>query len=1264
MVGAVTSLNAADRSSPRPATLTRWRLVWLASVAAAAALAPEWMRAPGWILAAGLVALALLGGIAVWREASGTAGRGVRVVATVLVAALAAVACHSTWRLGRLQRTWPSLRERVVTEASRELDRDLGESFAAVRHLADEAAGLVGEAPREAFRRLAGVAREAAPARGVVLFDPLGRPNAWAGALRVPVSATGPELSTVTTPFYLWLVARRQALGGTAVAAVLLARASYAPRAGVALTDQFSERSGVGLRFYQGGTAPADSDVFDYILPRGLSGGDTLFAVQPLPPEQDAALSDQLAAGRRAVFWLVFAALLAGMMGAVRAGLPTAAVLVAAPPAALMLARAPLGEAFGAGSIFSAATYYQDVLGPFSASAGAVILTGFAVSLLACALWRRGLRPSLLSYLAALGVTVLAPYLLQDLARGITPPASGVSLGLWLTWQVGLVISASALVLFAAALIRGPATPAHGGLWPYLASALAVALAVAGLFLWEPRGAWPEWYPYLWLPALLVAIKPMPFRSTIATVAVVAGSSAALLEWGTTTESRISLATQDLEGLGSAPDPLKVALFDRLLHAVPPTIEPRTAGDLYLLWRRSDFAARDYPAALSLWSADARRLLELDLAQLDLPAGLVQEQVREAVGQQLPLVRSYLRNPGMYGLATIPLTDGQVLAVGVGPRTRLVAPTRVARFLAGVGEEPEPPYRLAISPREPVGAPATTTATWVRAGWTIRGERVVDLPGGRRHVHGQVDLGGLSPLLQRGLLLLVLDFGVLAALWLVVDVVSGRLVPGLRAWVPRVRRSLRARLTLSLAAFFVVPTVALAVWSYERQGDEFRRSRELLIVRTLRDAGSALEDASLDPGLALGEIAHNVDAELVLSRGGALVASSAPVLADLGLVDWLVPPGAFTRLAYGDYLELTREQQDTPQPVLVGYRLLGYAEPSEVAILASPNLLTDEALGAREEDLGIAVIVAAVVGIVAAIVLSGLAARALARPLGHLARAALVAGGGERPAPPVGPMPSELEPVYEAIEQAAADVEKGQEAQRVLAWGEMARQVAHEIKNPLTPIRLGIQHLMRLHRERPAELGGALDGTGRRILAEIGRLDAIARAFSRFALPTSERGPVEVVDATEVVHEVVGLYQLGQTAVRWEVEAEGRASVLARRDELVEVLVNLFENARDAGATGVVVRVAGGGGGKREAGSAGGTRRLEVHDDGRGIPAELLMHVFEPRFSTTTSGSGLGLAIAKRLVEGWGGTITIDSAPGAGTTVTIRLAGPAPPGPA
>jgi nitrogen fixation/metabolism regulation signal transduction histidine kinase len=221
-------------------------------------------------------------------------------------------------------------------------------------------------------------------------------------------------------------------------------------------------------------------------------------------------------------------------------------------------------------------------------------------------------------------------------------------------------------------------------------------------------------------------------------------------------------------------------------------------------------------------------------------------------------------------------------------------------------------------------------------------------------------------------------------------------------------------------------------------------------------------------------------------------------------------------------------------------------------------------------------------------------------------------------------------------------------AARVLAWGEMARQVAHEIKNPLTPIRLGIQHLERVYGTGArADYDRTLRETARRILAEIDRLDTIARAFSRFGAPTEGQPPLEAVDLHALARDVAQLYALGggdePGGARVVVSGAAGRPAQARRDEVKEVLVNLVENARLAGAREVRLIL-------DERGL-----RLTVTDDGSGIPPEAQARVFEPTFSTKSSGSGLGLAIARRLVESWGGTISLTSAPGRGTSVQVVL---------
>jgi len=229
------------------------------------------------------------------------------------------------------------------------------------------------------------------------------------------------------------------------------------------------------------------------------------------------------------------------------------------------------------------------------------------------------------------------------------------------------------------------------------------------------------------------------------------------------------------------------------------------------------------------------------------------------------------------------------------------------------------------------------------------------------------------------------------------------------------------------------------------------------------------------------------------------------------------------------------------------------------------------------------------------------------------------------------------------------DVTDELRAERVLAWGEMARQVAHEVKNPLTPIKLSIQHVRRAWHDQHPDFDGILVKNVDAMLGEIDRLAEIAQSFSRFGAPGGRLAPLAPVSLGDVVDEVMALYGSSAARVRFEQDVErALPPVVARTAELKEVLVNLLENARLAGQKGTRVTI--------------GARRLEeesveltVADDGAGIPPEVLPRIFEPQFSTRSKGTGLGLAIVQRVVRAWGGTVSVESEVGRGTVVTVEL---------
>jgi len=236
------------------------------------------------------------------------------------------------------------------------------------------------------------------------------------------------------------------------------------------------------------------------------------------------------------------------------------------------------------------------------------------------------------------------------------------------------------------------------------------------------------------------------------------------------------------------------------------------------------------------------------------------------------------------------------------------------------------------------------------------------------------------------------------------------------------------------------------------------------------------------------------------------------------------------------------------------------------------------------------------------------------------------------------------------------DITNLMRAQRDAAWAEVARRLAHEIKNPLTPIQLAAE---RIHHKLAERLSDAdaqmLERSTRTIVNQVSAMKSMVDAFAEYARSKPE--PVTgTLDLDALVREVLGLYEAAHGPVSFEARLAGDLPrVAGSQTQLRQVLHNLLQNAQDAlagtGNARVVVCT------EAVPGSAGqrGWVRLTVTDNGSGFPPAMLARVFEPYVTTKARGTGLGLAIVKKIIDEHHGAIEVVNVEPAGARVDIRL---------
>jgi two-component system nitrogen regulation sensor histidine kinase NtrY len=217
--------------------------------------------------------------------------------------------------------------------------------------------------------------------------------------------------------------------------------------------------------------------------------------------------------------------------------------------------------------------------------------------------------------------------------------------------------------------------------------------------------------------------------------------------------------------------------------------------------------------------------------------------------------------------------------------------------------------------------------------------------------------------------------------------------------------------------------------------------------------------------------------------------------------------------------------------------------------------------------------------------------------------------------------------------------------ERDLAWREMAKQVAHEIKNPLTPMRLTVQSFQRKFNPEEPNIKQKLNDYSESLIQQIDTMSSVAAAFSNFAsMPAQQNEVLNVVEVVELTLDIFNEDYIVFECVEKEIISK------IDRTQLIRVITNLVKNAtqaipEDQETKMVLVTI------KKIANKV----VITIKDNGTGIDPRHINTIFEPKFTTKNSGMGLGLGIIKNIIENYNGTITFETKFGRGTIFTVTL---------
>jgi signal transduction histidine kinase len=383
---------------------------------------------------------------------------------------------------------------------------------------------------------------------------------------------------------------------------------------------------------------------------------------------------------------------------------------------------------------------------------------------------------------------------------------------------------------------------------------------------------------------------------------------------------------------------------------------------------------------------------------------------------------------------------------------------------------------------------------------------------------------------------------------------------------------------------------------------------------------------------------------------GNLVATSRPEVFEKGLIGKKIDPVAYYELAYNKRSQFIHNEKIGRLSYLSGYIPLLNHDNQLIGYLNIPYFTRQEELMHEVSNLVVGIVNVYVILLLISILISILISRRITFPLRMIqekfSEIKLVqsyttidyAGNDE-----IGGLVKEYNRMVRELEKSIRMLAK---SERESAWREMARQIAHEINNPLTPMKLSVQHLLRAKKDKSEKFDEYLERISRTLIEEIDNLSSIATEFSNFAkMPKAHHLRFNLV---EKIYNVVSLFAM-EADFNLHLNNYSNVEIFADKEQTSRVFINLFKNAMQAVEKGTrpVIDIF--------LFMEKDKAIVKVSDNGPGIPEELREKLFRPNFTTKSSGMGLGLAIIKNIMEDIGGSIRFVTETGKGTTFILEF---------